>query len=105
RVPPRRWAAESWLATTSQDERLRALALLALLLQNAGDGPPLVGRGILHQAVRVQAFVPFGQVLRDRHALGRDEQQAVAVLVLLHLVTGADPAAELGLRGRIGIEV
>src|SRR5262245_60368214 len=82
-----------------------ALALLTLLPQHAAHRPPLGGRGILHEAVGVASLVSFGQVLGDRHALGRDEQQAVAVLVLLHLVAGADPAAELGLRGRIRVEV
>src|SRR5262245_4533677 len=67
--------------------------------------PPLVGNGVAHDAVCLTPFVVFRQVLGDGHALGRDEEQAVAVLVLLHLVAGADPASILRLGGRIRVEV
>src|SRR5262249_27892678 len=44
-------------------------------------------------------------MLRDGQALGRDEEQAVTVLPLLHLVARADPSAKLGLGLWVRIEV
>ena len=65
----------------------------------------LVGMLVAHDPIGVPPLVPLGQVLGDGQPVGSDEEQAVAVLVLLHLVAGADPAALLGLGGRIRIEV
>src|SRR5207249_7477608 len=83
-----------------------ASCLLRLLpLEDPGGGAALGGRRILDDPVRVPALVVLGEVLGDGEALRRDEQQAVAVLPFLHLVARADPAAQLGLRLRIRIEV
>src|SRR2546430_11889835 len=75
----------------------RASALFFLLLEHPGDRAALAGLGILHDAVGLPALVVLGQVLGERHPLLGDEEQAVAVLVLLHLLARADPAPKLGL--------
>src|SRR2546428_1452399 len=83
----------------------RASALFFLLLEHPGDRATLAGLGILHHAVGLPALVVLGQVLGDWHALLGDEEQAVAVLVLLHLLARADPAPLLGLCLGVRIEV
>src|SRR5215813_6103913 len=74
---------------------IRALGLLSL--EDARGGAALVGVRVLHDPVGRASLVILGEMLGDRQAFRRDEQQAVAVLPLLHLVAGADPAAELRL--------
>src|SRR6185503_11786721 len=80
-------------------------ALGLLPLQDARGGPALVGVGVLDDPVGRAPFVVLGQVLGDGQPVRRHEEQAVAVFPLLHLVAGADPAAQLGLRLGIGVEV
>ena len=62
---------------------------------------------IFDEAIDVSAFVVFRQIFRDRVAVGSDEEEAVAILPFLHLITGADPApamlAEFGFL--VGIKV
>src|SRR5262249_9784187 len=84
---------------------LRAAALGLLALEDARGGAALVGVRVLHEPVGSASLVVLGQVLGDGKPLRRDEQQAVAVLPLLHLVAGADPPAQLRLGLRIGVEV
>src|SRR5262249_50444739 len=72
---------------------------------DAGHGAALVRHRVPHEAIGLPTLVILGQVLGDRQALLVHEQEAVAVLVLLHLVTRADPAAQLGFFLRIRVEV
>src|SRR5713226_4861132 len=81
----------------------RGLRLVSV--EDPRQRPSLAGNGVRHDAVRLTPLVVFGQVLGDGQTLGRDEEQAVAVLVLLHLVAGAYPAPLLSLGRRIRIEV
>src|SRR5438309_5002881 len=90
------------MATTAGRTRL---ALVALLLEHASHRPALVRGGILHDAVGLAPLVILREVLGDRHAFRVDEEQAVAVLPLLHLLAGADPPPELGLFLGVRIEV
>src|SRR5579884_4298642 len=57
-----------------------------------------VRRRIGDQTVDLSAFVVLREILGDRHAVLPHEQEAVAILVDLHLVAGADPSPQLGLR-------
>src|SRR5215471_8860201 len=50
------------------------------------------------------ARVAFRQILRNRPAFAVYEQQAMAVLVDLHVIACTDPGAVLGLFGRVRIE-
>src|SRR5437867_1635352 len=81
----------------------RALCLVAP--EHLAHRPSLVGDRVPYDAVRLASLVVLGQVLGDGDTFGRHEQEAMAVLVLLHLVAGADPAPLLRLRGRIRIEI
>src|SRR4029077_13012557 len=93
-LPVRTWAA------------LGAARRLGLVpVQHLRHRAALVRMLVLRDSVGVAALVVFGQVFGDRQSVRPDEQQAVAVLVLLHLVAGADPAALLGLGCRVWIEV
>src|SRR4051794_13395071 len=53
--------------------------------------PSLERSRVEDQAVGGPPLMPFWQVLGDRQSLRGDEQQAVAVFPLLHLVAGAQP--------------
>ena len=66
----------------------------------------LVRRGIMYEAINLPPLVLFREVLRDGETFGIREEQTVAVLVPLHLVAGAHPAAALcRLGGLVRIEV
>jgi hypothetical protein len=67
--------------------------------------PPLVRGRILDDAVDLATFVVLRKVFCDWQAVIADEQQAVAVLIRLHFITGADPASVFGLLSLIGIEI
>src|SRR5687767_5629283 len=69
---------------------------LFLTLLDLRHRAALVGVRVADDPVGLAALVILGQVLGDREAFLVHEEQAVAVLVLLHLVAGADPATELG---------
>src|SRR5436190_20476372 len=79
--------------------------LLPLPLLHLGHRAALVRVRVLDDAVGLAPLVVLRQMLGDRKAFLVHEQQAVAVLVFLHLVARADPAAELGLFLGVGIEV
>src|SRR5262245_58674230 len=96
--------APRWWGSSSKVTITRSAFGLALLEDLAERAPPLRVR-VLHDPVRLAPLVILRQVLRDRHALRSDEEQAVAVLPLLHLVARADPAPVLRLGGGIRIEV
>src|SRR5262249_61935349 len=81
----------------------RALRLVPA--QHLAHRPPLVGNRVAHDSIRLTPLVVLGQVFGDGHALGCHEEQAVAVLVLLHFVAGADPAPLLRLGSRVRVEV
>src|SRR5262249_14586461 len=105
-IPTTGWrACRSPERSPSFDERSARLLFLLLLLEDLGDRASALGIGVPDDAVGRSPLVVLGQVLRDGKALRVHEEQAVAVLVLLHLVAGADPAAELRLFLRIRIEV
>lgn len=51
----------------------------------------LVRGRVQNEAVRGAAWMVRGQILRDRLAVAIHEEQAMAVFVDLHVITGADP--------------
>lgn len=65
----------------------------ALLLLQAAERSALVRRWVFDQAIDLAALVVLWQVLRYRKTFRITEEQSVAVLPLLHLLTGADPRA------------
>src|SRR5262249_55871667 len=67
----------------------------------------LARRRVLDEAVYVPAFMILRQILGDRHPLRRHEEEAVAILPLLHLVARTDPAPAMlaQLRFLVGVEV
>jgi hypothetical protein len=67
--------------------------------------PPFVRCRVLDEPVDLATFMILREVLRDGKAILTDEQEAVAVLIGLHLIAGADPASFFGLLGLIGIEI
>ena len=83
----------------------RLVDLAMLLLFEAAERAALVGVLVFDQAVDLAAFVPFRQVLGDRKTFRITEEQSMAVLVLLHLLAGADPGAALGFRGLVLVEI
>ena len=58
-----------------------------------GVGRGLCLGGVGNHSVDFSAFVTFGEIFGDRHAIFADEEEAVAVFVDLHFVAGTDPAA------------
>src|SRR5207248_5778772 len=60
---------------------------------------------VLDDAIDFASFVPFRQVLCDRKTFRITEEHSMAVLVLLHLVAGADPRALLRLFRLVLVEV
>ena len=48
---------------------------------------------VLDHAVRFQRFVAFGEILGDGVPVLINEQQAMAILIYLHVIAGADPGA------------
>src|SRR5262245_53740284 len=70
---------------------------LSRLLAGAGLVPEstfLIRVRVLHQTINLPPFMIFGEILSNRNAFGIHKQQTMAVLVDLHLVAGADPAAQ-----------
>ena len=76
-----------------------------LLLFEAAESAAFVGVLVLDQAVDLAAFVPFRQVFGDRKTFRITEEQSMTVLVLLHLLAGADPGAALGFRRLVFVEI
>src|SRR5574341_1141447 len=83
--------AGSWLVR-GRDGRRRIGRCGRRRRRSMAEGSALLGGRIGDDAVALAAFVAFRQVLRDGQPILPNEQQAVAVLVDLHLVAGADPA-------------
>ena len=79
--------------------------LAALLFFEATERAALIGVRVFDQAVDLAAFVVFWQVLGNRKTFRIAEEQSMAVLVLLHLLAGADPGAGLRLLGLVLVEV
>src|SRR5262249_33992907 len=71
------------------------LAFLLAGFRLVAQRPAFVRRRVGYQAVGFAPLVVFGQVLGDGKAFAVHEQQAVAVFVDLHVITGADPSAML----------
>jgi len=79
---------EDWL-TWCREHRRNLLALFRHVPQRA----PFLRNRVFDQAVGFAAFMVFGQILRDGKTFRVYEQQAVAIFVDLHVITGADPRA------------
>jgi len=60
------------------------------------ERPAFVRCRIAYKAIDLPAFMAVRQILCNRHPVFTNEEQAVAVLVDLHFVAGADPPPELG---------
>src|SRR4029453_10336892 len=60
---------------------------------------------IFHQAINLAPFMIVWQMLCNREAFGVHKQQTMAVFVDLHLVTGTDPATQLGFRSLVRIKI
>src|SRR4029453_9622676 len=60
---------------------------------------------IFHQAINLPPFMIVWQMLCNREAFGGHKQQTMAVFVDLHLVTGTDPATQLGFRSLVRIKI
>src|SRR5262249_21708580 len=71
--------------------------LLRPLLENAPEGASLVRRRVRHDAVDLPSLVVLGKIFGDRKPFVGHEEQAVAVLELLHLIARADPVPSLHL--------
>jgi len=80
------------------------VGLSAAFFGLVAEGSSLVRVGILDEAVHLFTLVVFGQVFRNRHTFFVHEQQAVTILVDLHIVAGADPSAVLDLFGLVRVE-
>src|SRR5262252_4374013 len=70
----------------------------------AAQRPAFVGSGVGNQPVGLTPFVVLGQVLGDRESLFVHKQEAVAILVDLHIVARTDPGTVLDLFGFVGIK-
>src|SRR5437879_1610269 len=66
---------------------------------------PLLRVGIFYQAIYLPPFMIVWQMFRNREAFGVHKQQTMAVFVDLHLITGTDPAAQLGFCSLVRIKI
>ena len=85
--------------------RCRRLVRFSRCLGFVTEGSSLVRGGVGDKPIYLSSLVIFRQVLGNRHPIFSHKKQTVAVFIDLHLVAGADPAAEPGLGLFVRIEV